>query len=62
MRHFRLQFLINAVTFIAAIGLALALIPPHGLRGGLAALAAVTVLRLCIYIAAIRILARRRDA
>lgn len=62
MRRFRLQFIINALTFVGGGAASFALIPDVGIRGALWALGAITVVRLVIYAATISTLARDETA
>lgn len=59
MRYFKLQFAINAATFVLGGTLGLALIPGAGLEGALMALGAIAVARLLIYSVTIVVLSRR---
>ncbi len=59
MRRFRLQFLINAVTFGLGLVLAGLLIPGQGLFGALVTLGSITALRLVTYAIIISRLIRR---
>lgn len=57
MRRFRLQFAINACTFVGGAVASLLLIPDVGINGALTALGVITVVRLAIYGATITVLA-----
>lgn len=60
MKRFRLQFTINAVTFAAAVVLAFALVPEHGVDGALLALGILSLARLITYVGIIGAFVRRR--
>lgn len=59
MKRFRLQFTINAITFVVAIIVALAFVPTAGVEGALLALGVLSLGRLVVYIGIIGALVRR---
>ncbi|MGH1348684.1 MAG: lipopolysaccharide biosynthesis protein [Nannocystales bacterium] len=62
MKRFRMQFTINAITFVVAVGLAFAFVPTHGVEGALLALGLLSVARFLAYVGIIGTLVRRREA
>ncbi|MEM6292237.1 MAG: lipopolysaccharide biosynthesis protein [Myxococcota bacterium] len=60
MKRFGLQFILNAAFFVAAILAAVIIVPGHGVRGALLALAVVTGVRLVTYVGVVAALTRAK--